>query len=362
MSIQSLGKKTIMSITRKLGRTDIKVSAIALGSMTWGEQNTEDEGHAQLDLAFDRGINLVDAAEIYPIPPRAETQGRTEEILGTWLKARANRDKVVLATKVSGRTNNAWLRPDGETPKLDRKNIHYAVEQSLRRLQTDYIDLYQLHSPDRVVPLFGDGGTTFVPGKGAEEIAIEETLDALGELVTAGKVRHIGLSNETAWGTARFVSAAEANGALPRVVSIQNAYSLINRTFEIGLAEIAVREDVGLLAYSPLGQGFLTGKYQHGAKPAGARLTLYDRGQRYQKPGVEAAIDAYLKLAAEHGLDPSQLAIAFVLSRPFVTSAIIGATTLEQLETNLGALDVTITPELAQAIDAIHQVHSNPAP
>ena len=351
-----------MTQRRRLGRTDITVSAIALGTMTFGEQNTQEEGHAQLDLALDRGINLIDAAEIYPIPPRAETQGRTEEIIGTWLKARGNRDKVVLATKVSGRSGNTYLRPGGETPKLDRKNIHYAVDRSLQRLQTDYIDVYQLHSPDRAVPLFGAGGNTFVPGRNAEEIAIEETLEALAELERAGKVRHIGVSNETAWGTGRFVQAANAKDGLPRIVSIQNAYNLLNRTFEIGLAEIADREDVGLLAYSPLAQGFLSGKYQGGARPAGARLTRYDRGQRYQKPNVEEAVDAYLQLAAEHGLDPSQLANAFVISRPFVTSAIIGASGLEQLETDLGALEVTITPELEEAIIAIHQVYSNPAP
>lgn len=351
-----------MTTTRELGRTGIAVSPIALGTMTFGEQNTEAEGHAQLDAALDRGVNLVDAAEIYPIPPRAETQGRTEEIIGSWLKARGNRDRVILATKVSGRSANAWLRPGDETPKLDRKNIHYAVDQSLRRLQTDYIDLYQLHAPDRAVPLFGDGDNVFTRQRNVEEVAIEETLEALSQLVRAGKVRNVGLSNETAWGTSRFVHAAETNPDLPRVAAIQNAYNLINRTFEIGLAEIADREAVGLLAYSPLGQGFLTGKYQDGARPPKARLTLYDRGQRYQKPNVEEAIDAYLQLAADHDLDPSQLAIAFVVSRPFVTSAIIGATTLEQLETNLGALEVSITPELEAAINAIHQRYSNPAP
>jgi aryl-alcohol dehydrogenase-like predicted oxidoreductase len=349
---------------RTLGRTGIKVSSLALGTMTWGEQNSEADGHRQLDYAFDRGINFLDTAEIYPIPPRAETQGETERIVGSWLKQRGNRDKVIVATKIAGRSDNGYLRPGGDTPQLDRKNIHYAIDQSLARLRTDYVDLYQLHSPDRPVPLFAAAGTTFKPKSSSSEpeIPIEETLDALAELVAAGKIRHVGVSNETAWGTARFVHAAERNPVLPRIVSIQNAYSLINRTFEIGLAEIAHREDVGLLAYSPLAQGFLTGKYQGGARPAGSRLTLFDRGQRYQKPGAAEAIDAYLALAAEHGLDPAKLAIAFVASRPFVTSAILGATTLDQLEADIAAAELSITPEMEQAIDAIHQVHSNPAP
>lgn len=353
-----------MSELRKLGRTDIRVPSICLGTMTWGEQNTEAEGHAQLDYALDRGVNFLDTAESYSIPPKPETQGSTERIIGTWLKARGNRDKVILATKVAGRNNNTWLREGGQTPQLDRKNIHYAIDQSLKRLQTDYVDLYQLHSPDRSLPLFDASGTTFKPKSGSDtpEISIEETLDALADLVKAGKVRHVGVSNETAWGTGRFVQAAEANAGLPRIVSIQNAYNLINRTYEIGLAELGYREDVGLLAYSPLAQGFLTGKYRNGARPEGARLTLFNRGARYQKPGVEEAVEAYFALAAEHGLDPAQLALAFVISRPFVTSAIIGATNLEQLKADIDARDVTITPEIEAAIDAIHQVRSNPAP
>lgn len=353
-----------MSETRRLGQTDIRVPTLALGTMTWGEQNSEQEGHAQLDYALDQGINFLDTAESYSIPPRAETQGSTERIIGTWLKSRANRDKVILATKVAGRNNNSWLRPGDDTPQLDRKNIHYAIDQSLKRLQTDYVDLYQLHSPDRALPLFEASGTTFKPKSGSDtqEIPIEETLDALAELVKLGKVRHVGVSNETAWGTGRFVQASDANPALPRVVSIQNAYNLINRTYEIGLAELGYREEVGLLAYSPLAQGFLTGKYRNGARPEGARLTLFNRGGRYQKPGVEEAVEAYLALAAEHGLDPAQLALAFVISRPFVTSAIIGATNLDQLKVNIDARNVEITPELEAAIDAIHQLHSNPAP
>jgi hypothetical protein len=348
-------------IYRKLGWTDLSVSAIALGTMTWGEQNTESEGHEQLDFAFEHGVNLIDTAEIYSIPPRAETQGSTERIIGSWLKSRGKRDDVIIATKVSGRSNNSYIRPNGENTRLDRKNIHYAIEQSLKRLQTDYIDLYQLHWPDRRVPLFGADGAVFRDYSQSEDVPIEETLEALAELVASGKARFVGLSNETAWGVSRFLRASEI-GRGPRVVSIQNAYNLINRTFEIGLAEFAVREQVGLLAYSPLAQGYLTGKYQNGARPPSARTTLFGRAQRYEKPGVSQAIDKYLALAADFELNPAQLAIAFVTSRSFVTSNIIGATTMEQLKTDLGSIKVKITPEIEQRIDEIHQLHSNPAP
>lgn len=346
---------------RKLGDTDLSVSAICLGSMTWGQQNTEAEGHQQLDRALARGVNFIDTAEIYSIPPKPATQGSTEKIIGSWLAARKNRDKVVIATKVAGRGDASWLRQDGGGTVLDRKNILEAIDGSLKRLQTDYVDLYQLHWPDRSLPLWGAGGTTWRPPSTRAEVPIEETLDALNELVKAGKVRHIGLSNETPWGVARFLSAAE-RGHGPRVVSIQNAYHLLNRTFEMGLAEFAHRDAVGLLAYSPLAQGYLTGKYMGGARPPGARSTLFERGQRYEKPGVEAAIAAYLALAKDIGADPAQLAIAFVTSRPFVTSTIIGATTMSQLETDLDALALTITPEIEARIDEIHQMHSNPAP
>jgi aryl-alcohol dehydrogenase-like predicted oxidoreductase len=345
---------------RKLGRTDLSVSAICLGTMTWGQQNTEAEGHAQMDYALEQGINFFDTAEMYSIPPKPETQGSTERIIGTWFKARKNRDKVILATKVAGRSEATWYR-GGEPTRLDRKNIEMAVEGSLKRLQTDYIDLYQLHWPDRPLQLFAGQTTTFRDIPEPLENPIEETVEILGDLVRAGKVRHIGLSNETAWGTMRFVHAAET-GRGPRVASIQNAYNLLNRTFEIGLAEIAAREDVGLLAYSPLAQGYLTGKYQGGARPPGARTTLFERGQRYEKPNAAETIDQYLALAKEFGLDPAQMALAFVTSRPFVTSNIIGATTLDQLKTDIASINVTIPPDLEKRIDAIHQIHSNPCP
>ncbi len=346
---------------RKLRHSDLSVSAICLGSMMWGEQNSEAEGHAQLDYAFDCGVNFIDTAEIYSIPPRRETQGSTERIIGSWLAARKNRDKAIIATKVAGRGDANWLRPERAGTVLDAKNIDHAIEGSLKRLQTDYIDLYQLHWPDRSLPLWGAGGTTYRRPTKRDEVPIEETLDALSRLVKAGKVRHIGLSNETPWGVARFLRAAEL-GHGPRVVSIQNAYNLINRTFEIGLAEFAERERVGLLAYSPLAQGYLTGKYQGGARPPGARTTLFGRAQRYEKPEVERAIAAYLALAQDIGADPAQLAIAFVTSRPFVTSNIIGATTMAQLKTDLASMAFTITPEIERQIDAIHHLYSNPAP
>jgi aryl-alcohol dehydrogenase-like predicted oxidoreductase len=346
---------------RPLGRTDLRVSALCLGTMTFGQQNSESEGHEQLDYALSRGINFLDTAEVYSIPPRPETQGSTERIIGSWLASRRNRDKVVIATKVAGRSEMTWLRKDRSPSKLDCKNILEAVEGSLKRLQTDYIDLYQLHWPDRSVPLFGAGGSTWREPSVREEVAIEETLGVLAELVRAGKVRHVGLSNETPWGVARFLGAAEA-GAGPRVVSIQNAYHLANRTFEMGLAEFAWREQVGLLAYSPLAQGYLTGKYQKGARPAGARTTLFERGQRYETAGAAAAIDAYLALAKDLGLDPAQLAIAFAASRNFVASAIIGATTMAQLKTDVDAISVRLTPEIEARIDAIHSLHTNPTP
>lgn len=347
--------------TRPLGRTGLMVSELCLGTMTFGQQNSEAEGHAQLDMARDHGINFIDTAELYSIPPRAETQGSTERIIGSWLKSRGGRDGLIIASKVVGRSRHGWLRPDGEKPRLNAKNIRYAVEQSLKRLGTDYIDLYQLHWPDRKIGLFGEGGTTFTRSAEDDEIPVLETLEALGTLVQQGKIRHIGLSNETAWGVAEFLRCSREHN-LPRIAAIQNAYNLLNRTFEIGLAEMSLREDVGLLAYSPLGQGYLTGKYLNGARPAGARTTLFERGERYEKPGVEAAIRAYLALAKESGLDLAQMALAFVTSRPFVTANIIGATSLEQLKIALESRNIVITPELEEKINAIHQLHSNPAP
>ena len=346
----------------RLGRTDLTVSAVCLGTMTFGEQNTEAEGHAQLDRALAHGIDFIDTAELYSIPPRPETQGRTEEIVGSWMAARGNRDKVILATKVCGRSDMSWFRDDGARCRLTRAQIDEAVFKSLKRLKTDYIDLYQVHWPERMVSTFGSNPTIWTdPEIKPDETAIEESLAALQDHVTAGRIRHIGLSNESAWGTMRWLRAAEVAGAA-RVVSVQNAYNLVNRTYEVAMAEVSIREDVGLLAYSPLGQGYLTGKYLGGARPAGARTTLFNRGQRYETPNTEEAIAAYCALAADLGVTPATLALAFVASRSFVASTIIGATRMTQLEEDLAAFDFVITPEIAKKIDAIHLKYPNSAP
>ena len=345
---------------RPLGDSGIEVSVIGLGTMTFGEQNSAADAAAQLDLALERGVNFIDAAEMYPVPPRPETQGRTEEYIGAWLKASGRRDRVVLASKVTGRGD----RNDGVNhlrggPRLDAASVRSALEGSLRRLGTDYLDLYQVHWPERVTNFFGHLGYRHFPGDDA--VPIEETLGALGDLVREGKVRHIGISNETPWGVLEYLRLARESG-LPRIVSIQNPYSLLNRSFEVGLAEIAIRERVGLLAYSPLAFGLLSGKYADGARPEGARLTLFPRFARYDNPQAAAATDAYLALAADAGMDPAQLALAFVNQQPFVTSNIIGATTLEQLETNIASIDVTLPRDLRKAIDGVHEQYSNPAP
>ncbi len=342
---------------RKLGRTDIEVSALCLGTMTWGEQNTEAEGHEQMDYAVAQGINFFDTAELYPVPPRAETQGATEEIIGSWFASRGMRDRIVLATKVVGRTQATYFRK-GEISRLHRRHIMDAVEGSLRRLRTDYIDLYQLHWPDRDIQVFGSLNYKHSDDWG---IPVEETLGVLSELVEQGKVRHIGLSNETAWGTMKFLHYAETLG-LPRIVSIQNVYNLLSQNFEHGLSEISMRENVGLLAYSPLAQGYLTGKYENGALPEGTRKQLFNRLQRYETPGAPAAITAYLKIARDHDLDPAQMALQFVTTRPFVTSNIIGATTMDQLRTDIDSIHVELSEEVLKAIERTNRLHTYPCP
>ena len=343
---------------RKLGKTDLEVSEICLGTMTWGEQNTESEGHAQMDYALDNGINFFDTAEMYAVPPKKETQGSTEKIIGSWFKERKSRDKVILATKVSGRSPLNWLRDDEKSTEQSREQIFEAVDKSLLRLGIDYIDLYQLHWPDRPMNLFG--GSINYEHMDEPSIDISIILESLNELVKSGKVRHIGLSNETPWGTMKFLHHSDISST-PRVQSIQNAYNLLNRTFEIGGSEIAHREDVGLLAYSPIAQGYLSGKYQNGALPKGSRKELFNRLQRYEGPYAEEAIEAYLNIARKYEIDPSQLANQFVTSRPFVTSNIIGATNMEQLKLAVSSIDIKITKEIEEDIEKAFQRHGNVA-
>jgi aryl-alcohol dehydrogenase-like predicted oxidoreductase len=345
---------------RRLGRTDIQVGVIGLGTMTFGEQNTEAEGHAQIDYALDQGVNLIDTAEMYSVPPHAETYGSTERIIGSWFKTRGKRDKVVLCTKVAGPTHVLELDyVRGGKNVLDRKNIFAAIESSLQRLQTDYIDVYQLHWPDRSTNFFGKLG--YQHAENEKTVPIEETLEVMTELVRAGKVRYVGVSNETPWGMHRFLQAADQRG-LARVVSIQNPYNLLNRTFEIGLAEMAIRENVGLLAYSPLAFGMLSGKFLNGARPPESRVVRWSRFARYNGAIAEKTTAAYVELARRHGLDPSQMALAFVNRQRFVTSNLIGATTMSQLKTNLASASLNLSDEVINAIEGVHREQPNPCP
>lgn len=339
----------------KLGTSDLHVSEIALGTMTFGQQNTQADASEQLDYAVEQGVNFIDTAEMYPVPGKAETQGRTEAYIGEWLQHQT-RDKIILATKVAGPSRGfGWIRNGPKS--LDRANILAAIETSLMRLKADYIDLYQIHWPARNVPMFG--GRTYDPDQEHVASTIEEQLTVLSELVKSGMIRYVGLSNETPWGVAEFVKVAERLN-LQCIVSIQNSYSLLNRTFEAGLHEMCHREQVGLLAYSPLGFGHLTGKYLKDPNASG-RITLFPQfGQRYLKPHVAEAVAAYAKLATQHGLSPAQMALSFVRSRLFVSSTIIGATTIAQLKENLSCVD--LNAEILKSIEEIHLRYTNPAP
>ena len=343
---------------RKLGSTDIDVSVICLGTMTWGEQNTQQQGFQQMDYALEQGVNFFDTAELYSVPPKAETYASTETIIGHWLKQSGKRDKVILASKIAG-PGEGWIDHirQGKT-RFNKTNITQAIDASLKRLQTDYIDLYQLHWPERETKLFdtlghADAVDTFTP--------VVETLEVLAEFIKAGKIRHIGLSNETPWGVMEFLHAAKQLN-LPVMVSVQNAYSLLNRTYEIGLAEISIREQCGLLAYSPLGFGVLSGKYLNNQSPEAARITLWPNYARYSSSAGILATEKYVALAKQHGLDPAQMALSFVNSRSFLTSTIIGATTMSQLESNIASADLILSKEVLEGIESIHREISNPSP
>ena len=341
-----------------LGNSGLFVSKICLGTMTFGDQNSENEAFGLLDYAVDRGINFIDTAEIYPVMPQAKTQGLSETIIGNWLKKRGLRDKIVLATKVSGPSRSIpWVR-EGKND-LDESNIRLAVESSLKRMQTDYIDLYQLHWPSRNVPFFGKN--VFNPKDERPCVPIEETLATLGRLIEEGKIRHIGVSNESAWGLMEYLKVAEMRG-LPKIASIQNAYNLIDRHFEIGMDEICFRENVGLIAYSPLAFGQLTGKYIDNPKTRG-RLTLFtsDWSAHYRRPAVLEATRRYMELAREQGMTPAQLALAWCYSRWFIDATLIGGTRLEHLKENIDALSLTIPLDVTDRINEIHASITNPA-
>ena len=340
----------------KLPHSNLEVSKICLGTMTFGEQNSQADAFNQLDYAIERGVNFIDTAEMYPVPPNAKTQGATENHIGNWLEKSGKREKIILATKVAGPRNVPYIR---DNMKLDRRNIHQAIDDSLARLKTDYIDLYQIHWPQRETNTFGQLNYPYPDSQ--QEVTLIETLEAMAELIKAGKVRDIGVSNETPWGVMTLLKLAEKHD-LPKIVSIQNPYNLLNRSFEIGLSEISHFEGIELLAYSPLAFGCLSGKYLNGQRPQGARCSLFERFVRYFTPqGIEAT-QAYVDLAHKHGLDPAQMALAFVNQRPFVAANIIGATTMEQLKANIDSISIELSDELLKDLQEIGTTYSNPCP
>ena len=346
---------------KKLGNTNLKVSTICLGTMTWGEQNTQKEAFEQMDYAVDQGVNFFDTAELYAVPMKPETRGKTSQYIGEWFLKSKKRNKIVLADKVAGRSEMSWLRANGENTFLNKKQIEFACNRSLKDLKTDYIDLYQVHWTDRPSGAFS-GKLEYEHKNTDDFVSIEETLDALNSLIKAGKVRHIGISNETAWGINQYLKISEKK-KITKIVSIQNAYNFLNRAFEVGLSEIAIREKVGLLAYSPLASGYLSGKYRNGAMPKNSRMDLfYDFWGRYRTMHSEKAIEEYWKLAKNFNLNLAQMAIKFCEIQPFVTSVIIGATNLEQLKTNLDSVNINLDKELIAKIGEIHKKYPNPCP
>ncbi|NRA91182.1 MAG: aldo/keto reductase [Psychroserpens sp.] len=340
-----------------LPKTDIKVSKICLGTMTWGNQNTQKEGFAQMDLALDKGVNFFDVAELYPVPATAETYADTERIIGNWFEKTGNRDKVVLATKIAGPGDyTAHIRTTG----FSKAALNEAVNNSLKRLKTDYIDLYQLHWPERQTNTFGVRDYHH-NAKDPWQDNFNEILHNLDEIIKSGKIRHVGISNEKAWGTMRYLEESKAND-LPRMITIQNAYSLLNRVFEGDMAEISLREEIGLLAYSPMAFGVLSGKYVRGTAADNARLKLFPRFARYSGDKATEATKAYMKIAEENNMTLAQMSLAFVTDRPFMTSNIIGATSLEQLEENIDSINIQLNPEILSAINKVHADNPNPAP
>jgi len=342
---------------RKLGNTDLDVSTICLGTMTWGEQNTQEEGFEQMDYALDQGINFFDTAELYAIPPKKETYGKTEEIIGNWFEKRKNREKVILATKIAG-PGLSWIR-DGEK-QFNEKNINKAINESLKRLKTDYIDLYQLHWPERKTNYFGKLGYEHKDENTWN--SFEEILVCFDKIIRSGKVKYIGISNETAWGLAKFLEISKIKN-LPKIMSVQNPYNLLNRTYEVGLAEISVREQSGLLAYSPLAFGFLSGKYRNGNLPKGSRMKLFGEFfPRYKTDNASIAIEKYFNIANSNNLDFSQMCLKFCEVQSFVTSVIIGATTMEQLKTNIESVNVNLEKEIIKKINEVQEIFPNPCP
>ena len=345
---------------RKLGTTDLNVSVICLGTMTFGEQNDQKDGFDQMDYALDRGINFFDTAELYAVMPRKETYGKTEEIIGNWFEERKNRDKIILASKIASKSDGLeWIRSGSKSLGFDKKNMNAAIDASLKRLKTDYIDLYQLHWPERKVPSFGQLDYRYDPIDNTWT-SIEEALYNLNDLVKLGKIRYVGLSNETPWGMMKFLQVAKEKN-LPRMMSIQNVYSLVNRVFDIAHSEIALTENCGLLAYSPLAGGRLSGKYVGGINPKNARYTLWPRRfSRHHTERGEIAIEKYVGLAKKYGIAPSTFANAFVNDRPFITSNIIGATSLDQLKENIDSIDIVLSEEALLEIEDIHLSNPNP--
>ena len=342
---------------KKLGTTELDVSLICLGTMTWGTQNTEKDAFEQMDYSLDQGVNFFDTAELYSVPPNSDSYGKTEVIIGNWFEKRKNREKIILASKIAGPGCN-WIR--GGRNSFDEKTIGEAINGSLKRLKTDYIDLYQLHWPERSTNYFGKRDYTFDSDEG-EWNSFESVLEALGKFIKSGKIRYIGMSNETPYGLSRYIELSKSKN-LPRMMSVQNPYNLVNRTYEIGMSEISIREKCGLLVYYPLATGALSGKYRNGQMPKNSRQALFKGWERHLNPLAMKAYEEYFKLAKENNITMAQLAQAFVNTRSFVTSNIIGATTMDQLKENIDSVNIELSDEIVSKINIIHNNNPNPSP